>query len=145
MPLSDKQNVLSPQTAKDKKIQAAKHRKNSKSNGISTKKPVQSPVRHNFAPSSRRSPGIKTYHSNKAITKPISKRPNKPSQDLGGNDRIERAPVPHPYPEQKYIMSEITDTFDGSQTVTTNNKETSPAFLSNEKKHLPYREEIDSN
>ena len=42
-------------------------------------------------------------------------------------------------------MSEITDTFDGSQTVTTNNKETSPAFLSNEKKQPAFREEIDSN
>ena len=33
---------------------------------------------------------------------------------------IERAPVPHPYPVAQYIQSEITDTFDATQTVTTN-------------------------
>ena len=50
MPLSDKLNVFSPEKKKGEKVQAAKHKKNSQSNGISTKKSVQSPVRHNFAP-----------------------------------------------------------------------------------------------
>lgn len=47
-------------------------------------------------------------------------------------ERIEYAPMPHPAPvmHQRYLHSEITDTFDknDTQTVTTFNKETSPAI-----------------
>ena len=55
-------------------------------------------------------------------------------------DKIESAPMPHPYPQAakaQYVQSPISDTFDPTQTITTNHKETSPA-ISDEDRFVAY-------
>lgn len=103
-------------------------------------------MRHNFLPKEHRSSGIKSIDKSKKtkttttkiLPAPKRQRPNRDLYKGGVLENLECAPVPHPYPATQYIMSEITDTFDGTQTVTTNQKETSPAIISQDERLLNF-------